>query len=733
MAVITGTGGNDILRGTDSADVINALGGDDLIYPGNGSDLVDAGDGDDRVVVSVVSFDQGVSAILDGGAGHNTLDFSQAAFSFAFPYVLVTDSFPNNAIKYGSIYAQNFDHFVLSSASDYFTVGNVTIDLVLDGGPGNDLIATGTGNDILLGGDGEDTLNGGGGFNVLDGGSGVDWVTFKDGQPVSVDLRLGQAVYTGYTSGVDRLVSIENVRGTSLADTLIGDDGANVFNGYGGADIIDGGGGSDTISMQDSVHIPERYAYPLVLPGVNIDLSSQLAWDRTVYTHLTSIENAIGSIGGDYIIGDAGSNYLQGLGGNDQIFGGDGDDILDSGVDQYNYLGVDSLYGGNGNDILLYGGGNDLMDGGEGSDTVSFASIDGPVDVDLRQRLDSGMYVSIENLSGSIGNDRLTGDDSDNILDGGTGGADVLDGSNGSDTVSSASSVTAVTIDLAAQLTWDGSRNDRLLSIENAIGSRFDDFIRGDAGNNVLDGGAGGADTLIGNGGMDTVSYATSQRGVVVDLLHQLTWDGIVNDHLAGIGNASGSGFDDNLRGDALANVLDGGAGGSDTVSYIDAGVSVIIDLAAQLTWDGTVNDQLKSIENAQGTRYGDVLVGDAGANILQGLGGADLLTGGGGADRFLYTDLSDSQLGALDHILDFSEMDGDRVDVIALDGNSRLAGDQGFHFVGAFSGAAEQAVLYYDTNADTTTLSLDVNGDAVADFQLQILGHIYATSDFVF
>jgi hypothetical protein len=33
-------------------------------------------------------------------------------------------------------------------------------------------------------------------------------------------------------------------------------------------------------------------------------------------------------------------------------------------------------------------------------------------------------------------------------------------------------------IDLNAQLTWDGAANDRLVSIENVIGSRFDDGCR---------------------------------------------------------------------------------------------------------------------------------------------------------------------------------------------------------------------------------------------------------------
>ena len=45
-------------------------------------------------------------------------------------------------------------------------------------------------------------------------------------------------------------------------------------------------------------------------------------------------------------------------------------------------------------------------------------------------------------------------------------------------------------------------------SIENAIGGNGSDVLAGNAGDNLLDGGAG----------HDTISYATSTAGVVVDL-----------------------------------------------------------------------------------------------------------------------------------------------------------------------------------------------------------------------
>src|SRR5262245_25058184 len=79
------------------------------------------------------------------------------------------------------------------------------------------------------------------------------------------------------------------------------------------------------------------------------------------------------------------------------------------------------------------------------------------------------------------------------VLDGGLGGADDIRGYAGGDTVSYASAGTGVIIDLNVQLTWDGMVNDTLSSIENAIGSSFSDHLWGSSGDNVLDGGSGGA------------------------------------------------------------------------------------------------------------------------------------------------------------------------------------------------------------------------------------------------
>jgi serralysin len=119
---------------------------------------------------------------------------------------------------------------------------------------------------------------------------------------------------------------------------------------------------------------------------------------------------------------------------------------------------------------------------------------------------------------GSRFNDTIFGDGLDNVLDGGPGGADQINGAAGNDTVSYATAARAVLINLGGQVTADGIDTDTLSSIESAIGSGFADTILGDGLANVLDGG-GGADFLTGGGGDDTFIFRRGQANgdAVVD------------------------------------------------------------------------------------------------------------------------------------------------------------------------------------------------------------------------
>ena len=249
--------------------------------------------------------------------------------------------------------------------------------------------------------------------------------------------------------------------------------------------------------------------------------------------------------------------------------------------------------------------------------------------------------TTIENATGSAGDDRITGNTSKNTLIG-NAGDDTLRGEAGDDQL------------------FSGMGDDR------AEGGGGDDLIRTGPGK----------DTLLGGSGDDTLG--ASNKG---DLLRgeggqDLLLGSNGNDRLFGGSSADtllgGSGADtlfgddgfDRLRGQDGNDVLEGGAGGdfldgdagTDTASYANAGMGVQVRL-----WNGdgtageALGDTLLEIENLAGSAFNDSLAGDAGDNridgnfgddIIQGLGGADQLTGdrgddlligGAGDDTFLY------------------------------------------------------------------------------------------------
>ena len=115
----------------------------------------------------------------------------------------------------------------------------------IEGGDGADLLFGEDGNDRLIGGNGDDRLHGGAGNDRLEGGAGSDWALYDAGAAVTVNLASGVA--TG--QGSDTLLSIENVRGSSFNDVLIGNNSANILAGNGGSDVLTGGGGADVFVL----------------------------------------------------------------------------------------------------------------------------------------------------------------------------------------------------------------------------------------------------------------------------------------------------------------------------------------------------------------------------------------------------------------------------------------------------------------------------------------------------
>lgn len=151
--------------------------------------------------------------------------------------------------------------------------------------------------------------------------------------------------------------------------------------------------------------------------------------------------------------------------------------------------------------------------------------------------------------------------------------------------------------------------------------------------------------------GIETADFGAMSQGVSIDLDSQTPRDA---DGYTHVRNLSGSNFDDVLHGDDQDNlifggfgndVLSGGAGnnilnggaGIDTVTYAESSAAVVVNLDLGSATNGLGGtDTLISIENATGTHYADLLIGNSGTNILRGGDGDDVLDGGAGADTLI-------------------------------------------------------------------------------------------------
>ncbi|MEL7465407.1 MAG: Calx-beta domain-containing protein [Pseudomonadota bacterium] len=316
----------------------------------------------------------------------------------------------------------------------------------------------------------------------------------------------------------------------------------------------------------------------------------------------------------------------------------EGDDTLDAGI------GDDTVNALGGDDTIIGGAGDDILDGGANNDrgdTVSFETATAAVTVDLNvttaqntgTETGTDTIVFFENVTGGAGRDSLTGDGGANRLEGGLdrdtliggdgddtlqGGAanDILNGGADVDTAdfSDASAATLAILlnrEGIAQSTLSSGR-DTFISIENLIGSDFNDRLFGDSAANRIEGGDGG-DTLDGVAGDDSL--------------------------FGGDGN-------DGFRARGGTDLFDGGDD-VDFVNYADStGANAFLD-GSGTNGRAAVGDTFVDIENLVGSATGrDLLFGDAGANRLTGLGGDDLIRGRAGNDQLEGGEGGDTLIG---------------------------------------------------------------------------------------
>jgi Ca2+-binding RTX toxin-like protein len=144
---------------------------------------------------------------------------------------------------------------------------------------------------------------------------------------------------------------------------------------------------------------------------------------------------------------------------------------------------------------------------------------------------------------------------------------------------------------------------------------------------------------------------------------------------------------------------------------------------------EGSIGDDV--ILGAAGN---DSLSGGDGDDTLTGGAGSDQLSGGAGSDLFVYSALGESKGANIDTITDFQSLQGDRIDLSAIDANSKVAGDQAFAWIGdsGFHKIAGELREAIGTDGNVHVYA-DTSGDGKVDFELILLGtaHLVA-SDFI-
>jgi Ca2+-binding RTX toxin-like protein len=377
---------------------------------------------------------------------------------------------------------------------------------------------------------------------------------------------------------------------------------------------------------------------------------------------------------------------MYGEAGADALTGSSVADILDGGAD------VDSMVGGGGNDTYYV---DQALDSTIEGVNAGLDSVYSTITHALRVNVEYLYLQGAGNINGS-GNaldNQIYGNNGSNVLNG-LAGADTMTGGNGNDTywVDNAGDVVSESgtgIDTVQSYINNyvlGSNVEKLYlrpGALNGTGNSINNFVYGNAGNNVLDG-AGGVDRLLGYEGNDTY-YVDS-------------------------------------TGDLTLETIAGVAGGTDLVfSIVNHTLGTNVE---NLTLTGSANI------NATGNTLANVIVGNGGNNFIDGKQASDTLTGSLGTDNFLFS----TAIGAanVDTITDFTAAD----DTIRLDDAIFTALSAGFLTASAFvTGAAATTTghrIIYNSATGAVLYDADgLGGAAAIQFATVGTGLAMAESDF--
>jgi Ca2+-binding RTX toxin-like protein len=625
---LAGGTGNDILRGDDGHDLLLGGDGNDLLYGGFGQDTLIGGDGDDWL------YGDEDNDFLDGGAGNDFLE------GYSGNDTLLGG--PGNDTLYGQAGNDSLDggegndSLIVGWGTDTVRggLGDDTISVtgdplsgsIIDGGEGNDLLlvdwttdfqgATIQGIETV-----ELSFNRTATFDI--NASGATWKilapTAATNESLIFDLdNTGQALdlsgltFTNFargTYGNDSLVVI----GGEGNDTITGSSwsfGDSIHAGL-GDDWIEGHLGPDTLTGGEGADVFAYYA----IADSNADDGIDTITDFTPGQDTLRFDLGTGLdlvfLGGGDFTGNATAAEAR-YDGSLLLIDLDGDTVADMVIDI-----------GSGHDPASVENSLDWVNASspgpepDNWESLAHAQFLGGGEPDYTWFLDRGFLILAGNddpnpelaLSSGAEPNAVFGFDGDDVLDaslnnaghylyGGAGadtiiggeGQDTIFGGQGNDWVDYSGAGEGINIELANQAAWYASWDGEaqlVISIENVIGSGFDDLIVGDVQDNHLVGG-GGNDDIRGGEGADTITGGEGNDWIQGDGWeedpsdgHDLILGGAGNDTLLGQGGndtmAGGEGDDsilggsgdDWIEGGIGADTLQGGAG-ADTFSYDD-------------------------------------------------------------------------------------------------------------------------------------------------------------------
>lgn len=786
---VSGTRYDDIIRGDELANKLVGGAGNDSLKGRAGSDTLVGGDGDDIVVQDTLRGND----VIDGGDGFDTIDYSgMTAATGAIGGVHVNLSFGGvNKYQNGRLVGvDTVSHVEAAIGTRYNdTLAGSSNTAFLGGGDGDDLISGGHGRSTLNGDAGDDhiivlragNLVSGGdgddffelvasGNNTLEGGAGTDRLRYLEGSGsvrMIANLADGriEIFKDGVSLGFETVSNIEIIDGTDANDVMAGDATANQLWGKDGNDTLEGGGGDDILNSGvgedllsggegNDTFVQDIFGYDIFahdvaanddtinggtgfdtvdyrdLPGSGVTIKANLTAGTVLKLKnglilgtdtLRNVEGVTGTRHNDNLVGSARADRLDGDAGNDTLIASAGNDTLLGGA------GSDWVSAGDGNDVLVQDvfAGNDTLNGGNGMDVADYS----------QAQSDAGITANL--ISGKV--------------------TKILNG-------------TAV-------------GTDTLAEIESIVGTRFNDkitvggfapMIDGSDGNDVIflgqfDGNA----TINGGAGIDTLHYdgvrvvAGDTAHVAVNLAEgtSIRYQNVLYsgfDRLSNIENVVGTGFDDDIIGDASANQLDGGAGddtlaggagddvvsgaagndlilqgfssdkdiidggsGFDAVDYsqADAGGRIVVNLAAgavlKFQDDGVRrSDMLRNIEAVTGSRGSDSITGSRLADRLAGDAGNDYVDGGAGNDTLDGGSGNDTLTGGAGN--DVLRLDGGGNDVFVFDADfgqdtiayASVSDASGIATV-EFTGVGVDAVLF-QRQGDDLKITLDGTTDSL-------------------